>query len=205
MECLVNRKNSLGMMNKKILLLLLSPVLIVILPVLLLCGYWCYCIVAGYIKFYYLFDKEEAEKIVQIDESDIATCQRYCAHVVKDVDYDAVLKAQPYGKWCNPNRKWFLSICDVDSVCLRSLEKELNIDIFRVQYNGNGVMIDLKYRSRTFLKDDTESFIHSVWYNVENEDVLGKHPEYFDHRIKYEKTLSDSLRYVYHTNEWVRN
>ena len=65
--------------------------------------------------------------------------------------------------------------------------------------------INLKYNSRTFLKEDTESFIHSVWYNVENEDVLGKHPEYFFHGIKYEKTLSDSLRYVYHTNEWVGN
>ena len=192
-------------MNKKILLLLLSPVLILILPVLLLCGYLCYGIVAGYIKFYYLFDKEEAERIVQLDEADIVACQRYCAHVLRDVDYDAVLKEEPYGKWCNPNRKWFLSISAVDSVCLRSLEKELNIDIRGVEYNGKGVMINLKYNSRTFLKEDTESFIHSVWYNVENEDVLGKHPEYFFHRIKYEKTLSDSLRYVYHTEEWVGN
>ena len=182
------------MENKRILFLIVYLLLFPLLIVL----YVSYILLASYIKFYYLFDKEEAERIVQLDEADIVACQRYCAHVLRDVDYDAVLKAEPYGKWCNPNRKWFLSISAVDSVCLRSLEKELNIDIFCVQYDGNGVMIDLKYRSRTFLKDDTESFVHSLWYNVEKKDVVG-------YNIKYEKMLSDSLRYVYHTNEWVEN
>lgn len=179
---------------KRLLFILATPFFIVLCLLL----YWLYCIVASYIKFQYLFDKEEAERIVQLDEADIAACQRYCVHVLRDVDYDAVSKEQPY-------RSSWLYISGVDSVCLRSLEKELNIDIRGVEYNGKGVMINLKYNSRTFLKEDTESFIHSVWYNVENEDVLGKHPEYFFHGIKYEKTLSDSLRYVYHTNEWVEN
>ena len=182
------------MENKRILFLIVYLLLFPLLIVL----YVSYILLASYVKFYYLFDKEEAERIVQLDEADIAACQRYCAHVLRDVDYDAVSKEQPY-------RSSWLYISGVDSVCLRSLEKELNIDIRGVEYNGKGVMINLKYNYRIFLKEDTESFIHSVWYNVENEDVLGKHPEYFFHRIKYEKMLSDSLRYVYHTNEWVEN
>ncbi len=189
------------MMNKKLLLLLLSPFLIVFLLELLYLGYWCCCVVGAYIDFYYLFDKEEAEKIVQIDDSDIAKCQRYCAHVIKDVDYDAVLREHPYyGSWnITPRNGIWLWINFADSVCLKSLEKELNIDIFRVQYNGKGVIIDLKYKSRTFTKDYTETFVHSLWYNVEKEDVSGEE-EYSN--IKYEKMLSDSLMYVYHTKEW---
>jgi hypothetical protein len=77
------------MINKKLLLLLLSPFLIVFLLALLILGWWCSCIIAAYINFYYLFDKEEAEKIVQIDDSDIAKYQQYCAHVIKDVDYES--------------------------------------------------------------------------------------------------------------------
>lgn len=199
------------MINKKLLLLLLSPFLIVFLLALLILGWWCFCIIAAYINFYYLFDKEEAEKIVQIDDSDIAKYQRYCAHVIKDVDYDAILKEQPcYGSWCIPDGSWpitpknsiWLWINSADSVCLKSLEKELNIDIFSVQYNGKGVIIDLKFRHRTLLREDTETFTHSLWYNVEKEDVSGEE-EYSN--IKYEKMLSDSLMYVYHTKEWVGN
>lgn len=192
------------MINKKLLLLLLSPFLIVSLLVLLIWGYWCCCIIGGYIKFYYLFDKEEAEKIVQIDDSDIAKCQRYCAHVIKEVDYDAVLKEHPYygSRPITPKNRIWLWINSADSVCLKALEKELDIDIFSVQYNGKGVIIDLKFRHRTLLKEDTETFTHSLWYNVEKEDVSGEE-DYSN--IKYEKMLSDSLMYVYHTKEWVGN
>lgn len=74
------------MINKKLLLLLL---LLLLSPFLIVLGWWCFCIIGAYINFYYLFDKEEAEKIVQIDDSDIAKYQRYCAHVIKDVDYES--------------------------------------------------------------------------------------------------------------------